>query len=244
MDNMEIYNKLSTPPDNALRPITGHPRLNGKTDINPQWRYEALTEVYGGYGLGWYIDIVDIQTQAIPATGELMIFALVHLYVKDGENWSKPAPGYGGDFIIKKNKNGLYSNDEAYKMAVTDAIGTAAKLFGVAADVYRGKIQNGYSDSKYSNRQAENDKEGHKTAEKKASAKDETNDLELNEKLLKTLKINARHLGLNASDLKMMIAEKYGKEMWNDLNIAEKRDLANKTKTIWAEITEKIGGAA
>ena len=31
-------------------------------------------------------------------------------------------------------------NDEGYKMAITDALGTAMKVIGVAADIYRGNF--------------------------------------------------------------------------------------------------------
>ena len=39
-NNMEIYEKLQTPPNDALKPI-GFGNLKGKSDINPRWRYEA-----------------------------------------------------------------------------------------------------------------------------------------------------------------------------------------------------------
>ena len=35
------------------------------------------------------------------------------------------------DFLVKKDKNGIRGNDEAMKMAVTDALGTAAKMISV-----------------------------------------------------------------------------------------------------------------
>ena len=41
--------------------------------------------------------------------------------------------------LIVKEKGQLVSNDEAYKMAYTDAISVACKSIGVGADVYYGK---------------------------------------------------------------------------------------------------------
>ena len=70
--------------------------------------------------------------------GEVLLYMKVALQVKDGDKWSEPVYGYGGDFIIQKNKNGLVPNDEAYKMCLTDALGNAMKCVGVAADVFRG----------------------------------------------------------------------------------------------------------
>ena len=131
------YNAVKTVPQSALK-IIDFGKLKGKYDISPQWRWEILTEVYGICGIGWYFDIVDTKEVLVEATGETMLYVKVNLYIKDGDEWSKPIPGYGGDFLIYKDKNGYHGNDEAFKMAVTDALGTAAKMIGVGADVYRG----------------------------------------------------------------------------------------------------------
>ena len=140
----ERYAALSQPPKNALKPIE-FGALKGKSDINPQWRIEALTEQFGLCGIGWKFEIDDITIQECPS-GERLLYMRVNLYVKNGEEWSAAIPGMGGDYIIKKNKAGLVANDEAYKMCLTDALGNAAKCIGVAADIYRGN----YDGSKYS----------------------------------------------------------------------------------------------
>ena len=47
-------------------------------------------------------------------------------------------------------KNGPYVSDESFKMATTDAIGTAAKMIGLASDVYMGlKNKNIPNQTKY-----------------------------------------------------------------------------------------------
>lgn len=150
MDNMSIYNSLCTPPNDALKPI-GFGNLKGKSDINPQWRYEAVTNQFGLCGQGWKFTIDSHWVQPVPS-GEVMVYVMISFYYKQGDTWSEPIPAYGGDFLIKKDKNGIHGNDEAMKMAVTDALGTAMKMIGVAADVYRGLIANGASDSKYARR--------------------------------------------------------------------------------------------
>jgi hypothetical protein len=50
--------------------------------------------------------------------------------------------------LIEKDKNGLYQNDEGYKMALTDALSVSMKAIGMAADIYAG-MHNG---SKYTAR--------------------------------------------------------------------------------------------
>lgn len=133
------YEALSRPPKDALRPIE-FGALKGKSDINPQWKYEAMTEEFGLCGIGWKFEIAEKEMVPVQPTGEVMILVVINLYVKEDESWSAPIPGCGGDFLIKRDKNGMHGNDEGLKMAITDALGNAAKMIGVAADVYRGKF--------------------------------------------------------------------------------------------------------
>lgn len=142
----ERYAKASCVPKRVLKPI-GAGRLKGKSDINPQWKISLMTEIYGMCGIGWKFEVTDKTTVPVGNTGEVMVFMTVAVYIKDGEKWSEPVYGMGGDFIVKKERNGLYSNDEAYKMCLTDALGNALKYIGVAADVYEQ-----LNDTKYSER--------------------------------------------------------------------------------------------
>ena len=136
MERLEIYNALKQPPKEALRTILGG-RLAGKTDINPQWRYKAMTEQFGPCGTGWKYEIVRVFSE--PAgEGQVFAFAEVRLFIKQGETWSDAIPGYGGSMLVEKEKAGLHSSDEGYKMAITDALSTAMKMLGVAADIYAG----------------------------------------------------------------------------------------------------------
>ena len=160
MTNTEYYDKLKKVPQTALKTIQAG-RLKGKLDINPQWKYERMTEVFGPCGIGWkYIPVSDKQVAC--ADGQILLFTEIALYVKDGDKWSEAIPGFGGDFIVKKESNGLYYNDEAYKMANTDALGNAMKMIGVAADVFRGLA----NDSKYG-REPQNTASTSKSAESK-----------------------------------------------------------------------------
>jgi hypothetical protein len=141
MKELEIYNKLKTPPKEALKPIKAG-RLKGKTDISPQWRIQVMTEAFGPCGIGWKFEITKQWTE--PAdSGQIFAFVNINLYIKDGDNWSDAIPGTGGTLLIVNEKNGLYSNDEAYKMSLTDALGMAMKCLGVAADVYMGLLDSG-----------------------------------------------------------------------------------------------------
>lgn len=120
------------------------------TDINPQWRYKAMTEQFGLCGIGWKFEISKLWTED-GANGEKLSFAQVAVFVKDGDKWSEPIVGIGGSRLVTSEKGKLVSNDEGYKMAVTDAFSTALKMLGVAADIYAGL----WDGSKYKQAQAQ-----------------------------------------------------------------------------------------
>lgn len=132
-NNMRYYDALKTTPEEAKKKITGG-RLNGFTDINPSWRYHKLTELFGPCGIGWKFEIID--QKIIPHGEEAKAFVQINLYIKDGEKWSDPIPGLGGSSFISKDRSGLYCSDECFKMAQTDALGTACKFLGMSEDVY------------------------------------------------------------------------------------------------------------
>jgi len=107
------------------------------TDINPQWRIQMMTERFGPIGVGWYYEALNRWTE--PGAGdEVLCFVDINVYIKDGGEWSKPIYGLGGSKLVAKESGGMYSNDEGYKMALTDALSVAMKELGVAADIYKG----------------------------------------------------------------------------------------------------------
>ena len=118
-----------------LKRINGG-NLNGKSDINPVWRFQALTQAFGPCGFGWTVTEVERWTDE--AAGEIAVSVKVHLRINIGGTWSEPIEGVGGSKLCGKGR-GDGINDEAWKMATTDAISVACKALGIAADVYTGK---------------------------------------------------------------------------------------------------------
>jgi hypothetical protein len=146
--NLELYNAVRTVPQEAKKKIEAG-RLRGKTDINPMWRIKKLTEQFGPCGFGWYPEMLG-QWLEQGNDGEVVANVRIHLYVKMGGEWSKPIEGIGGAMFISKEKGGLYTDDDAYKKAYTDAISVACKAIGMGGDVYWEK-----DPTKYSERQQE-----------------------------------------------------------------------------------------
>lgn len=58
--------------------------------------------------------------------------------------WSEAIQGIGGSSFVTNEKNGLYTSDECFKMALTDAISVACKALGMGADVYWDKDSTKY----------------------------------------------------------------------------------------------------
>ncbi len=134
MDNLEIYNKARSVPDSAQKKIAAG-RLRGFTDINPMWRLEKLTEIFGPCGLGWFTDDIRYWLED-GSDGTKTAHVALNLCVKKDGEWSKPIFGIGGASYISNEKGGAYTSDECFKMAYTDALSVACKALGFGADVY------------------------------------------------------------------------------------------------------------
>lgn len=144
-NNLRFYDQLRVVPDGATKPIIGG-RLKGMSNINPMFRFRAMTETFGPCGIGWKYEIVK-QWQEVYGV-EVKAFTNINLFIKVDGEWSEPIPGIGGATLVEASKSGQYVNDEGYKCALTDALSVAMKALGVAADVYFAEGM-AYSDNKY-----------------------------------------------------------------------------------------------
>ncbi|MBO5700924.1 MAG: hypothetical protein J6S71_00635 [Clostridia bacterium] len=134
MSNLALYNKFALVPKEAQKDIKAG-RLKGMTDINPMWRIKMLTEEFGICGIGWKYTITDKRIEE-GANGVVCAFVDIDLFVKVDGQWSDAIQGTGGSTFVAKENAGLYTSDECFKMALTDAISVACKALGMGADVY------------------------------------------------------------------------------------------------------------
>lgn len=136
-ENLRYYIASKTPPKEACKPFKRAGGFEG-TDINAMWRIKQLTELFGPCGIGWYTEVTKREIIPFDVVHQ-KAFVDINLYVKDpvtGE-WSKPIQGTGGnDFVTKRKSGDIVVNDECFKMAETDAIGSACKKLGFGADIY------------------------------------------------------------------------------------------------------------
>ena len=134
MNNLDVYNRVASVPKEAQKTIQAG-RIKGMTDINPMWRIKMLTEVFGMAGVGWKYVITDKRIIE-GADGVVCAFVDIDLFVKNGDQWSDAIQGTGGSQFVSVERNGKYTNDECFKMALTDALSVACKALGFGADVY------------------------------------------------------------------------------------------------------------
>ena len=143
--NMRFYGKVQDTPQDARKEI-GAGRLKGYTDINPMFRIKKLTEVFGPAGFGWWTQHEEFKFEECK-TGETAVFCKLELVVVDPETEmeSHPITGVGGNKFVANEKNGPYCNDEAMKMAYTDALSIACKSLGFCHDIYYAKDRTKYT---------------------------------------------------------------------------------------------------
>lgn len=149
---LSIYDSCAFVPDNAKKPILAG-RLKGKTDINPMWRIKMLTSLFGPAGQGWKTENVRYSTHTNHENDEVIVICELDLLYRipaddvplASREWSAPLYGIGGNTLLAREKGYtadgrqtkvLFSDDEAYKKAYTDAIGVACKSLGIGASVY------------------------------------------------------------------------------------------------------------
>ncbi|WP_109150670.1 hypothetical protein [Azospirillum sp. TSO5] len=149
--NTALWDTLRVIDRKATKPFQKTGGFRG-TQIDPCWRIERMTQVFGPVGQGWGWEQVGIHFT------DGLVFVCVRVwYVPAGEAPAWPAvngapsnarwtgPQWGGDVLTLKRGQNTFPNDEAPKMAMTDALGKALLSIGLAADVYMGL----FDDSKY-----------------------------------------------------------------------------------------------
>ena len=133
-NNMNLWARWRAVPEEAKKPIKGG-RLSGMTDISPMWRMQVLTEAFGPVGSGWKYEITGVNY--VPGEGgEITAVVTVNLFYRTADGWSAPIPGIGSAKYVVAESKGMYTDDEAIKKALTDALSVSCKALGIGADVY------------------------------------------------------------------------------------------------------------
>jgi hypothetical protein len=137
---LRLWNKLQTTDPQFTKGFK-RPGFSG-TMIDPTWRMKIMTETFGPVGLGWGWD--EIQQQI---TTDCVFIQIRAWYMLDGVKLQAGAQ-WGGNVLYNTRTSEpgkQFPNDEAFKMAATDALGKSLLSIGLASDVYLGF----FDDAKY-----------------------------------------------------------------------------------------------
>ena len=141
MTNLALWNAVEKTDPKQTKAITGKPYKG--TSPKPYYLVQKATETFGPCGIGWGFQIVSERVED-GAAGDKVHIAHIRLwYVWDDKRGE--VDHVGQTMFSGKNKNGPYTDEDAPKKSVTDALVKALSMVGFAGDIFMGR----YDDSKY-----------------------------------------------------------------------------------------------
>jgi hypothetical protein len=140
--NMRIWEALGKTDPTHTKQFTRAGGFRG-TAIKPMWANLRMTEFFGPCGIGW--GMYKPEYQLVEVDGEVLVYCTLNVWYALGDKERGQVYGVGGDKVAAKGKDGVRTDDEAFKKAYTDALSNAMKMIGVGADVHMGQFE----DNKY-----------------------------------------------------------------------------------------------
>jgi hypothetical protein len=160
--NLALWNAVRTPDPTHTKQFSRGGGFSG-TSTNSTYLAQLATSVFGPIGIGWGIEIEDEKyvdgAPILSATGTTICREVIHMVrvrlwyksTTDKQADGKPVVGqviqYGQTTFVGKNKYGPFTDEEAPKKSLTDAMSKCLSLLGFAADVFLGR----FDDNKYVN---------------------------------------------------------------------------------------------
>lgn len=142
MTNLELWQKVEKTDPKHVKAITG--KSYQGTSPKPHYLIHKATETFGPVGIGWGFSIVDERIEE-GAGGEKMHIARVKVWFKwNGERGEVEHIG-GTQFSGTRKSGQPFTDEDAPKKSVTDALVKALSMIGFAGDIFMGR----YDDSKY-----------------------------------------------------------------------------------------------
>jgi hypothetical protein len=152
-DNLALWHKVEKTDPGQVKPITG--KSYKGTSPKPHYLIQKATETFGPCGIGWGFKVLDerIENGAMiePGFFERASIARVLVWYKwDGERGEVEHVG-GTTYAGRYSSGKIFTDEDAPKKSVTDALIKALSMIGFAGDIFMGR----YDDSKYVNELAE-----------------------------------------------------------------------------------------
>jgi len=145
-DNLALWNSVEKTPEVHTKKIEG--KSYRGTSPKPHYLIHKATETFGPCGIGWGFTVEErIEQGALISEGfyEKMSVAKVRVWYKWGVETGE-VEHIGGTLFSGQYSNGKrFTDEDAPKKSVTDALVKALSMIGFAGDIFMGR----YDDSKY-----------------------------------------------------------------------------------------------
>lgn len=141
-DNLALWNAVEKTDPKHTKPITG--KSYQGTSPKPQYLIRKATETFGPIGIGWGFTIVNERIEE-GAGGERMHIAHVRVWYEWGGKRGEAEHIGGTQFSGIRSSGKPFTDEDAPKKSVTDALVKALSMIGFAGDIFMGR----YDDSKY-----------------------------------------------------------------------------------------------
>lgn len=146
-DNLALWNAVQTTDPKATKQFSRGGGFRG-TATNATYLAKKATEQFGPCGIGWGVTVLDERLLDGAPIGDGVVEKVhrvhIKLWYKLGEQRGE-VEHFGQTTFAGKNKNGYFTDEEAPKKSLTDAMTKALSLLGFAADIHLGL----YDDSRY-----------------------------------------------------------------------------------------------
>jgi hypothetical protein len=139
-DNLKLWQSVEKTDPKYTKAFSKAGGFSG-TAINATYLIRKATELWGPMGGTWGPEVVDDR---YVAGGEGVIIHVLRINLRHPHG---SVPSYGQTTFVGKNKNGVFTDEEAPKKSLTDATTKALSMLGFSADVFLGL----YDDNKYVN---------------------------------------------------------------------------------------------
>lgn len=137
--NLSLWKQVCTPDQSATKVFNRGGGFKG-TATNAVYLIRCATELWGPMGTAWGIRVVDekIIDGASVSTGDRVHVDKVYVIRAEIFYPGGVVPAYGQTILCGVNKYGPYTDEEAPKKSLTDALTKALSWLGFAADIHMG----------------------------------------------------------------------------------------------------------
>jgi hypothetical protein len=168
--NLALWHQVEKTDPNYTKPFSRGGGFRG-TATNATYLAKKATEVFGPMGIGWGVEIIDeaiMDGAPLDDAGnrERIHKVRVKLWYRLGEERGEVVQ-FGQTTFVGRNKNGFFTDEEAPKKSLTDAMSKCLSLLGFSADIHLGR----YDDNKYVEEVAAEFREKHEAEQRRLAPK-------------------------------------------------------------------------